>query len=256
MKVKKIASPNTLLSEVYRLYEEWEEPKHMWFRGEPSDSATPLTPKLFRYPENERRENYRLQEFRRRSPAIISGKIPDTPETDKWLFLAQHYGLSTRLLDWTDNLFTAIYFAFEEKKPAIYVLDPIALNTLIRNEITDYEFPLTWTNNSIFTLNIRSAWEDNRYEPTIVPVAIKPTLTEQRQMLQSSCFTIFGSVENGFFGRTEVNRVAKILLPSKDTKTYMKLDKYFKRIGFRSVSQFGDLASLTKDIEDECRSFQ
>jgi len=60
-------------------------------------------PKLYR--KKNYNENYLLQEFRRKAPGFVSNDIPKRNETDQWLYLAQHYGLPTRLLDWSENFF-------------------------------------------------------------------------------------------------------------------------------------------------------
>jgi hypothetical protein len=64
-----------------------------------------------------------LEEFRIRAVRHLT----HTPKNDfEWLFLAQHYGIPTRLLDWSTSPLVALYFACEkhlDKEGAVFLTD-------------------------------------------------------------------------------------------------------------------------------------
>lgn len=81
------------------------------FRGQTSDF--PLVPKICRLRSRDSDllevERLLLQEFKRTNPLLIEQHRP----MDDWdyLTLGQHYGLPTRLLDWSNSALIALWFA-------------------------------------------------------------------------------------------------------------------------------------------------
>ena len=137
--VRVVENIEQLIQSVMADYGRWGSKVFPWFRGESAypkykfdKKRSDLVPKLYRYKFGDRYENRILQQFRMKAPIFDPTNTPARGDTDQWLFLAQHVGLPTRLLDWTEGLLVALYWALNTRQrgAAVYMLNPTALNDL------------------------------------------------------------------------------------------------------------------------------
>lgn len=102
-----------------------------WYRGQ-IDAGWGLTPRLARNRGHLESEIDMLKRFQQDA----GPSVRERPRTAwEWMCLAQHFGLPTRLLDWTENPLVALYFAVEADGSAtgptdgaFFELDPLDLN--------------------------------------------------------------------------------------------------------------------------------
>lgn len=94
--------------------------RYKWcFRGQ-ANSQWPLAPSLERLIPNRRRENLAnverilLDRFKRQVHHYLA-RIPEETALVEWYALMQHWGLPTRLLDFTLSPYVALFFALRER---------------------------------------------------------------------------------------------------------------------------------------------
>lgn len=235
--------------------------KHNWFRGH-SKCYNNLFPRVFRqeFQYNQNRvsgyiEMYIIDHFKRVAPSL-KNHLPESKNHLDWLILMQHFGTPTRLLDWTESILVAAFFACsanENEDGELWRMYPQILN---KNSIGLEGFPLEYSKYLKFL-----AGEPLHSSPTKLaeelglegilenPVAFYPTLSFPRMTSQLSVFTIHSKPSNG-------NSIQDILgLDRKHIERYVIPKEKKKQIisdlsslGLNFKTLFQDLDSLSKDL--------
>ncbi|HSR70176.1 MAG TPA: FRG domain-containing protein [Acidobacteriota bacterium] len=252
----------------------WEMPRigRPWFRGHERPNWQ-LVPSILRN-GNQQHEFPLTKRFRLLAPGF--GVELDTNRLDQWLFLMQHHRAPTRLLDWSESLNTALFFACLDwitsrdiaqcSDGAVFALNPIFLNEQV---LGISEFPVTWVQGRVLQ-TIKFAFGTQNevvlgpngapVRPPITflqwPVAVFPSTVHGRMRAQKACFTLHGAdhrdlrtifAENGW-------SAANILVEykiSRDRKPELADDLSVAGTTYSTI--FPDLEGLGSDLAFQFR---
>jgi hypothetical protein len=194
--MEKINSLQDYITKVEMVCKDWDllvgTTTHPWFRGQ-ADFSWDLLPKLYRGSWNKGFEREMFRDFKLRATAFVK----NIPSSDmEWLFIMQHYGMPTRLLDWTESHLLALYFAVNNPElhsdAAVWILNPWSLNLAVTNQRT-----IPTGTDPLFEKYILPLKVD-RYARKVEaeqPVAVRPVQNTPRIIAQKGTFTIFGHAE-------------------------------------------------------------
>lgn len=241
------------LGEFFAVIDAFLKPgQEFWFRGH-ADSTWALVPSALRYPSVTAREQALalVAEFRRSAPLRLPREeLPGSNEDLQWLALAQHYGVPTRLLDWTENAAAALYFAVsehEERDGAVVILDPASLNEKslpresrgprrrILDVHRDQEILLRY-------LRLGARVRANGCQT----LALHPVLGTRRILVQKGAFTFHGS---RCFALDKEHAPGLMLIPILGgAKRGLRLE--LQRIGVDRMTLFPEPEHLSRELRE------
>lgn len=229
-----------------------------WYRGTGDENHALLPTLMRRSPVSTPEELSNIERriansFAQRAPPFITFDFSSEWRT---LFYMQHYGIPTRLLDWTESPFVGLYFALTSVKrsdggepladAALWLCDPVAWNKSALSHIT-------------FTGGVldENCEEIKAYSPSMaidqrasVPVMILGTHNSPRIVAQRGVFALFGKGAEGMEetfskGSFSAGSMAKIIIKREYVNVILES---LHRKGFAESTVYPDLVGLALEI--------
>ena len=216
------------------------------FRGH-SDGAFELLPTLQRSCNVTKKEIWTLEnnlycDFR----SMVGPRVNFRSSWDA-LFAMRHEGIPTRLLDWTESIGTALFFALNSsatKRPHIWVLNPYKLNEhekIAKGMLVNPEEDLK---------DYQKSYACYCYEPDptlhTLPIAVYPNRTNERILAQKGWFTIHG-IDDRRMEDNCIDSLEKIDVP---VRLITKLRSLIKHFGINSYTVYPDFKGLCEHLKE------
>ncbi len=246
MITQEIRTLDELLQFVNNLYQ-----KHgvrLWYRGEENASLT-LIPSIQRSKKRLACERYITNDFYTRARQITDNP-PSKHNYAGWVSLMQHYGLPTRMLDWSQSPLIAVFFATETYKnlpdtdACVWVLAPGLLNE--KEGFGNCIYPIDADTTQEMLL---PAFKHAHHNPELVNRILACSSTENnlRMYSQHSNFTVHNSLER-LEDICDENMLYKIIIPHERKEYFFGS---LRALGITESFVYPDLDHISADLMDE-----
>lgn len=234
---KKIESISDLIAHLRKECKDLPGP--LWFRGQ-SDKAYKLVPSLYRS-NSTASEMTLVKKFKQNASLLVTNQSEDF----EWLFVMQHHGVPTRLLDWTESSLIGLYFACIDdptKDGALWMLLPTELNKHASIEPEE-------------TYDIPGIGELQNYSPksyhadktnVMGPAAALSVRNTARMQAQQGTFTIFHKKRIAIEEINDKKHVWRYIIPASKKKSMLS---DLKLCGIDVFQLFPELSSIGQTLK-------
>ena len=167
-----------------------------------------------------------------------------------WYHIMQHYGIPTRLLDWTDGALIGLYFALRERgnssQPCVWVLNPFWLNLNSTGQAVVFfsdEVSQDLDDRRIADKYIFDSEDLSKY-----PIAVSPPHINERIKAQKSTFTVHGTLKTGLHRIWKDNNGKQLAQLRISRRSSQKMMKQLWLSGLTESTLFPDLEGLSKEL--------
>lgn len=241
--IKSISNLITILKNQRKKFDE-----DIWFRGQ-SDIDWTLSPGILRLSKTTS-ESSLLTRFKQSAAMLINKSTKDDFD---WLFLMQHYGVPTRLLDWSESPLAALYFAVHDeltdgKDGALWLLKPTELNKIANISTSEKNFIPSFDDEELGNYSVKTLSQNPRNK--LAPIATIATRNSTRIQAQLGVFTIHHLDTKPIEDFCAKNEVIKLKIPATSKA---KLREELSLLEVNKFTLFPELSSIGEILKNKIK---